>query len=872
MTSNTDREVAARRCTHLVRYARPLIVLGIVAAVWTGVGAAQECTGDCNRNHAVEVNELVIGVNIALGTQPIAACQAFAGAAGTVGIPQLVRGVKNALEGCPPALSIMQPSKGMLVLAGTVAAVIDLPAGTDPGSFAAQLDGVDVTDRLTMSGGAAMGELTGVGAGPHTLMASADLDGMPLADAVHFEAAALNNPDECEILNQAHCLLPYPSSRFLTSSLGGGPNHLGLQLPASGMPIQNGMPLDPTPYAALDGFGPAGPILMHFPGGVDLAASNAARLTPPIGTFNGRSLDPDSPTVILDADTGERILHFAELDARAADMPERQLLLLQPGKSLLPGHRYIVAVRHLVHPDGSPVMPETAFAALRDRRTTNIAAINNRKIGFDDIFARLDAAGIAHDDLILAFDFVVQSDASMTRDMLSMRDQAFAWLDAQQTAGEQLFTVTSSQELDCSAPNALFGREVRGSFKVPLFLTSDPILAPTVPALLSRDSDGLPAPNGITNPPFTFAIPCAALQAGGGPLPSVLLGHGAGDTGQANIEGLIAAAGAPFFRFPPLVTGGTDWPGVTAVDELTYIPTIYADLNLEPSFADRVRQGMVNTLILTRLVHRATFNADPAFRAPTGAAVLAAGTETFFAGRSYGGALAGMFGALSPDVERVFAEIPGTITLFADRSSEYPGSASVVNIGDPVEMALAGRLLNDLLAPGDVSGYATHITADPLPETNTKNVLVEMSLGDQEVSTLSVEWLARTMGIPSLVGSVLHDLPQIPDQRGPLASALMVFDIGVFNPDDPAQAPFLPPLENLPPAQCSLCDPHGIPPIFVPDGADLLDGFLTPGGVIANHCNGLCDGAEPAERAYGSATRCDPFHPWFVPYDFCAGS
>jgi hypothetical protein len=186
-----------------------------------------------------------------------------------------------------------------------------------------------------------------------------------------------------------------------------------------------------------------------------------------------------------------------------------------------------------------------------------------------------------------------------------------------------------------------------------------------------------------------------------------------------------------------------------------------------------------------------------------------------------------------------------------------------------LELALTIRLMADLFTPGDVAGYATHVTANSLPATNIKNVLVTMSLGDQAVSTLAAEWLARTMGIPSLEGSVLRELPQIPDRPGPLASALMIYDIGAFNPDDPAQAPFLPPLENLPPAQCSLCDPHGIPPVFVPAGAEQLMGFFTPGGVIENHCNGLCDGAEPAERAFNWPTRCDPFEPWFTPFDFC---
>jgi hypothetical protein len=58
------------------------------------------CVGDCNGNHAVAINELIIGVNITLGTLPVSACPAFQNAQGTVDIAQLIKGVDNALNGC----------------------------------------------------------------------------------------------------------------------------------------------------------------------------------------------------------------------------------------------------------------------------------------------------------------------------------------------------------------------------------------------------------------------------------------------------------------------------------------------------------------------------------------------------------------------------------------------------------------------------------------------------------------------------------------------------------------------------------------------------------------------------------------------------
>jgi hypothetical protein len=61
---------------------------------------APPCTGDCDGNGIVAINELILGVNIALDHQPVSACPACASPEGVVDIAQLVKGVNNALNGC----------------------------------------------------------------------------------------------------------------------------------------------------------------------------------------------------------------------------------------------------------------------------------------------------------------------------------------------------------------------------------------------------------------------------------------------------------------------------------------------------------------------------------------------------------------------------------------------------------------------------------------------------------------------------------------------------------------------------------------------------------------------------------------------------
>ena len=55
--------------------------------------------GDCNRNGMVGIEELVRGVNIALGNAPVTECTPFDRVAdGRVTVDELVRGVRNALR------------------------------------------------------------------------------------------------------------------------------------------------------------------------------------------------------------------------------------------------------------------------------------------------------------------------------------------------------------------------------------------------------------------------------------------------------------------------------------------------------------------------------------------------------------------------------------------------------------------------------------------------------------------------------------------------------------------------------------------------------------------------------------------------------
>jgi hypothetical protein len=75
---------------------------GVVLCLEASAGTV--CVGDCNGDGTVGINELILAVNIALGSRDVADCaNADGDSNGSVSINELVGAVNNALNGCTPA-------------------------------------------------------------------------------------------------------------------------------------------------------------------------------------------------------------------------------------------------------------------------------------------------------------------------------------------------------------------------------------------------------------------------------------------------------------------------------------------------------------------------------------------------------------------------------------------------------------------------------------------------------------------------------------------------------------------------------------------------------------------------------------------------
>jgi hypothetical protein len=92
-------------------------------------GIAQPvCVGDCDGNGRVTVNELVLGVQIALGEQPLSRCPSFdPSGSGKVELNELIRALNNSLSGCPggsPSPTPTQVPGGTATVTPSLTAVV----------------------------------------------------------------------------------------------------------------------------------------------------------------------------------------------------------------------------------------------------------------------------------------------------------------------------------------------------------------------------------------------------------------------------------------------------------------------------------------------------------------------------------------------------------------------------------------------------------------------------------------------------------------------------------------------------------------------------------------------------------------------------
>jgi len=416
-----------------------------------------------------------------------------------------------------------------------------------------------------------------------------------------------------------------------------------------------------------------------------------------------------------------------------AENPADRLLVIHPAISLAPGTTYAVGLQGLVTTDGALVVPGATFRAFRDNLLTDVPAIEDRRDDMQLVFEALGEGGVARTDLQLAWSFTTATTEGVTGRMLRMRDETMAGL--RDSTPE--FSVTSVDETDDDG----IARLVEGSYSVPNWLTSDG----SPGNKMNYDASGNPALNGVVQSPFACIIPDAVVE-GTEPANMVIYGHGLlGSQLEIDAGNVVAMANEH-----NAIYCATKWAGMSEDDVPNAIASLQ-DLSNFSTIADRLQQGVLNQLVLGRLMLAENgLKMVPAFRRADDSSMID-NSALYFDGNSQGGIMGMMLAAVSQDFDRAVLGVVGmNYSLLLPRSVDFDiyEAVFIPAYENPLDRELLISVIQMLWDSGEGAGYVRHIVSDPLPNTQEKDVLMHVAFGDWQVTELSAMIAARTMGVP----------------------------------------------------------------------------------------------------------------------------
>ncbi|NLG62108.1 MAG: hypothetical protein GX539_07665, partial [Candidatus Cloacimonetes bacterium] len=389
----------------------------------------------------------------------------------------------------------------------------------------------------------------------------------------------------------------------------------------------------------------------------------------------------------------------------------------------------------------------------------------------------LTAAGVATEDLVLAWDFVTASDAFLRSDLTTMRDAA---LPAIGDAGANLsFVVTNT------LPN-LPGRTHKrylGTFASPDFLTAGEADA----SVLRRGPDGLPAMDGLRDARFSAIIPSCIADTERFPLPrpTVVFGHGLfGSSEEYASDGFVIDLANDFC----FVVVAGDFIGLSS-RQLPVVALAINDMNRGPQISEKLAQAVIDFIALESAA-RGPMASDPAFQVE-GEPVIDP-TQVHYLGGSLGGIMGNTILAYDPNFTKGVLAVPGGVwSMLFERSAAWSALLGTAqgSYTDAALYQLVVAFLGMAMEPYDPITTAAHVTKDPLFGQPAKEVLIWYTLGDSLVTNITTEMVVREMGIPVLAPTVREPW-NTPVEEGPLQSGVTVYD---EHPDP------MPPETNVPP-------------------------------------------------------------------------
>ena len=603
---------------------------------------------------------------------------------------------------------------------------------------------------------------------------------------------------DCDPLVPSHCGFPMPSNLW-TETDASTKTGLHVNFTSAMLPRHARQKTDPAPFNALDGFSTGMTLMVHMPG------ATAAGLPTPSDL--AASVESDSKTLLIDAETGEFVPHWSELDLRARNDDERTFMI-RPAVRLKDAHRYIAAIRHVVDADGHDLAPTPAFVALRDGTPFDHPTIEPRRALYAEILGKTDKAGIARAELQLAWDFTTASRENTTRRLLHMRDEALA------IVGEDGPTYTILEEK--TDPTLDSHKRYLLEMTVPLYL--DKVEAG---GALMLDATGLPKQNGTGKFQVLVQVPKSAYENGAAPAGLLQNGHGLLGAKEEGDGGYLTMIGDK----KNYVTFSVDFTGMSNDDVPTLTDTMSGDVGGFDKLVGRQHQGVLNSLLAMRMMKgRWAKDQAAALGHPLVDTSLCA-----YRGDSQGGIFGGTYMGVSTDVTRGLLSVPGApYSILLNRSQDFgPFFVILSAVNDSaLDVQMAIGLVQMLWDKTEPNGYIPYITDDLLPNTPSHSILIQNALGDHQVSELGAHYLARATKA-TLVDPFVRPIYGLETKKAPFSgNAIVEFDFG--NPPIPDG--------DQPPTQGS--DPHETVR-RTPEAYDQADVFFRTGQVTQT-CSGPC--------------------------------
>ena len=620
-------------------------------------------------------------------------------------------------------------------------------------------------------------------------------------------------PPGCNpIAYENDCLLPYPSDFFLVDDAE-LPNGRRVALTEEATPTtMAGMSLNTLGHHPADGFSHHQPILAVFPEGIDTANLNFHL------DGGDATLDPASPTILLNADTGELVPHWVELDAMTAS-PAEQALILRPLVVLDDSARYIVAYQGLVSAMGLEVEPPKGFAHILAGEVEGDAVLEPLAARYEStIFPDLEAAGVPRDRLQLAWEFTTASDERNTRDLLAIRDDMLAWL-ADNDPQVMIDKVLPDHNEDIAL-------RLEGRVQVPLYLEEDESMA-----LLNRDGGGDVVANGEHWVPFTLQVPTTAFPLDPNSEPARIIQFGHGFFGEREEINWSAMRGFSVER--GLVMIATEWAGMAYEDQASVVEYIGKQAGDTFLFTDRLHQSFANQLALTAAI-KTTLTEVPELQILD--QLVYDPDQLYYYGISQGSIFGVVFMALTPTMERAVLSVGGgPYSLMMSRSGSFSDLFALMKlqIGDrPLEVQKFITLSQHVFDRVDPTTYSRRVLLDPYPDSSDRRILFQYGVGDHSVNNLASELLIRAGGLDMLAPTAAQPYGVGTVDAPAPGSAAVVVD---YNLDE------LPGIySELPPEPPNEENVHELVRRN-PKMRDQIDAFWQIDPVLDNFCDGPCD-------------------------------